>query len=292
MNLRSLAAVTALILVALCAGAAAQESNPYSAAAVGDHLAALRQTAGHDFTVQWEPPFAVAGDPGPGAVQFVATNTVRWATSRLKAEYFSRDPRHIIDIWLFKDDESYRRHARRLFHDNPTTPYGYYSPKDRALVMNISTGTGTLVHEMVHAFMGANFESCPAWFNEGLASLYEQCGEKSGRIHGYPNWRLPKLQEAIRAGTLPTFKQLTGTSADEFYGRTTNRAYNEQYAQARYLCYALQERGLLRDFFREFRDHIDTDPTGYISLRKTLGEKDMSVFQRKWEAEILLLHFP
>ena len=31
-----------------------------------------------------------------------------------------------------------------------------------------------LVHEMVHPFMDADFPACPAWFNEGLASLYEQ----------------------------------------------------------------------------------------------------------------------
>jgi len=28
-----------------------------------------------------------------------------------------------------------------------------------------------LVHEIVHPFMRANFPECPAWFNEGLASL-------------------------------------------------------------------------------------------------------------------------
>src|SRR5204863_118348 len=134
----------------------------------------------------------------------LATNTIAWASSRLKQEFFSRAPEQIVDVWLFKDDASYRKHARQLFGDSPTTPFGYYSHEHHALVMNISTGTGTLVHEMVHAFMPANFPGCPAWFNEGLASLYEQCGEKSGRIVGFPNWRLPKLQEAIRSGKVPT----------------------------------------------------------------------------------------
>ena len=51
--------------------------------------------------------------------------------------------------------------------------------------MNISTGGGTLVHEIVHPFVAANFPNCPAWFNEGLGSLYEQSGEVNGAIHGY-----------------------------------------------------------------------------------------------------------
>jgi hypothetical protein len=262
---------------------------PYGASAVSNHLAALKQRAGRAFTVAWEPPFAIAGDGEPTNVRFVATNTVRWATVKLKAAYFANDPRQIVDIWLFKDDPSYRHHARKLFGDSPETPFGYYSPKHRALIMNISTGTGTLVHEMVHAFMPANFEECPAWFNEGLASLYEQCGERSGGIHGFPNWRLPGLQKAIRDQKLPTFQQLTSTTTDQFYGRNSAAGYSEQYAQARYLCYYLQQRGMLGKFYREFRDNVATDPTGYASLQKVLGEPDMELFQKKWATEILLL---
>ena len=40
--------------------------------------------------------------------------------------------------------------------------------------MNIGPGPGTLSHELVHPYMEANFPNVPAWFNEGLASLYEQ----------------------------------------------------------------------------------------------------------------------
>lgn len=65
-----------------------------------------------------------------------------------------------------------RRHARELFDDAPGTPYGYYLPGHDAMIMNISTGGGTLVHEIVHPFMAANFPGSPTWFDEGLASLY------------------------------------------------------------------------------------------------------------------------
>ena len=47
----------------------------------------------------------------------------------------------IIDIWLFKDKESYQRHTRELFGETPTTPFGYYSDEHRALIMNIATGS-------------------------------------------------------------------------------------------------------------------------------------------------------
>jgi len=108
------------------------------------------------------------------------SKTVSWTIHHLKRTYFKDDPQEIIDIYLFKDRDSYLGNTRELFHTVPSTPYGYYSPQNRALIMNISTGGGTLVHEMVHAFMPANFESCPPWLNEGLGSLYEACGEENG----------------------------------------------------------------------------------------------------------------
>src|SRR5262249_23917311 len=146
-----------------------------------------------------------------------------------------------------------------------------------ALIMNISTGGGTLVHEIVHPFVATNFPDCPDWFNEGLASLYEQSDEREGHIVGLTNWRLAGLQEAIRAGKLGSFEKLCATAApgatpSAFY--PTDRGTN--YAQARYLCYYFQERGLLRRYYREFLAHHDEDPTGYKTLQAVLAEKDMA----------------
>jgi len=212
-----------------------------------------------------------------------AEKTVKWAVDKLKQDYFTRDPDELIDVWLFKDDASYRTNALRLFGDTPTTPFGYYSARHHALVMNIATGGGTLVHEIVHPFMRANFPQCPAWFNEGLASLYEQSAEQNGHIRGLVNWRYTGLEKDIQAGKLISFRQLTAMSDNEFYGGPDNPNYSDHYAQARYLCYYLQEKGLLVKFYREFRDHATTDPTGYESLKRVLGVTDMDKFQKQWE---------
>ena len=255
------------------------------------HVAELRKTVPKEFTIIEQGPFVVLGDESPELVRRRAENTVQWAVDKLKRDYFQRDPAETIDIWLFKDDESYRRHARDLFNDKPTTPFGYYSPAHRALIMNISTGGGTLVHEIVHPFMRSNFPSCPAWFNEGLASLYEQSTERHGRIRGETNWRLAGLQEAIRAGRILSFQKLTSLSDESFYGGNGNKNYSQFYAQARYLCYYLQERGLLVNYYREFSTNASKDPTGYDSLKKVLGESDMDGFKKNWEAFVLKLKF-
>ena len=157
--------------------------------------------------------------------------------------------------------------------------------------MNIATGGGTLVHEIVHPFIEANFPGCPAWFNEGLGSLYEQCAEREGRMVGLPNWRLKGLQRAIRAGALPSFKTLCSTSRRAFY-KGTHRHTN--YAQARYLLYELQQRGLLRAYYRKFHAARNTDPTGYRTLISVLNlnEQSMIAFEKQWRQKMLKLRYP
>jgi hypothetical protein len=236
-----------------------------------------------EFSIVVQPPFVVVGDEPAATVKDHSEHTVKWAVDKLKQDYFTKDPKEILDIWLFKDSASYERNAVTLFGSRPTTPYGYYSGTHKALVMNISTGGGTLVHEIVHPFIEANFPGCPAWLNEGLGSLYEQCGEVDGHIHGYTNWRLPGLQKAIEAGTVVSFKKLMSMDASTFYDDTRG----EHYAQARYLCYYLQQRGLLVKFYREFHAHQKNDPTGYQTLQRILRVRDMNAFKQRWEKYVL-----
>ena len=238
-----------------------------------------------DFSIVVQRPFVVVGDEPADSVKGHAEHTVKWAVDKLKQDYFSKDPKDILDIWLFKDSASYEKNALSLFGAKPSTPYGYYSSAHKALIMNISTGGGTLVHEIVHPFVEANFPACPAWLNEGLGSLYEQCGEVNGHIHGYTNWRLPGLQNAIRSGTVPSFRKLMAMDTTAFYDDTRGT----HYAASRYLCYYLQQKGLLVKFYREFQAHQKNDPTGYQTLQRILRTRDMNAFQRRWEKEVLSL---
>ena len=276
-----------LLVASLSCGTPTLVAANVTNTALADHLLTLKQTTPAGFTVVLAPPFVVLGDESPERVRQHAEQTVKWAVDKLKRDYFKTDPTEIIDVWLFKDDASYRQHAKLLFNDTPTTPFGYYSPAHHALVMNISTGGGTLVHELVHPFMRANFPKCPAWFNEGLASLYEQSADKDGHILGLINWRYTGLAKAIKDGKLISFQKLMAMTDEEFYGGQSNPGYSEHYAQSRYLCFYLQEKGLLTKFYREFVTGAKQDPAGYETLKRVLEEKDMVAFQKKWEQFIL-----
>lgn len=240
-----------------------------------------------DFKIVIQKPFVVIGDEDERKVRQRAESTVGWAAKRLKERYFDKDPNEILDVWLFKDKDSYNTHAMQLFGKKPTTPFGYYSSYHRSLVMNISTGGGTLVHEIVHPFIESNFTDCPSWFNEGLASLYEQCRDNDGTIWGSTNWRLRGLQLAIEDDRVPSFKELCSTTRDEFY----NQDRGTNYAQARYLCYYLQEHGKLVRFYETFRDNVGSDPTGLASLKAVLGTDDLRQFQVEWQRYVAKLRF-
>jgi hypothetical protein len=264
------------------------ESTGFTNADYVLHIQKLRKKLPSDeFHVVVQKPFVVVGDESLAQVRSRSVNTIKWAIDRLKKDFFSGDPDHIIDVWLFRDKTSYEENVLALFGSAPSTPYGYYSPRQRVLVMNISTGGGTLVHEIVHPFVAANFPACPAWLNEGLGSLYEQCMDHKGHIWGRTNWRLKGLQQAIVDKKVPPFSALCGTTTQQFYGEDPGT----NYSQARYLCYYLQERGLLVRYYHQFRKSIADDPGGYKTLMSILEVTDMEKFQQEWEKYVMTLRF-
>jgi hypothetical protein len=286
----SLLEMSATDLLVSCAESRAAENTANTGETnISLHLEHLSKKVPGGFTIVVQPPFIIIGDEPADVVHRRALSTVKWAVAKLKQDFFQQDPQETIDIWLFKDDASYTNHAQLLFHDTPTSRFGYYSAANRALIMNIATGGGTLVHEIVHPFMRENFPACPPWFNEGLASLYEASAEKEGHIQGLINWRFKILEKAIKACKTVSFEKLTSMSETEFYGGTS---YSDYYAQARYLCYYLQEKALLIKFYKEFKAKAKWDPTGYATLQHVLGESDMLAFQKKWEEFILGVRKP
>ena len=254
------------------------------------HIERLRKENGAlgKLTYVVEKPFVIAGDEAPAVVRKRAESTVRWAVRQFRKLYFPNDPDRIITIYLFGSRRSYEAGCKALTGEAPTTPFGFYSPSTARMVMNIATGGGTLVHELFHAFIPTNFPRCPTWINEGMASLYEQSSERNGTIVGLTNWRLAGLQRAIRARAAGSFQALAAMTAGQFYG--DDRGVN--YAQARYLFYYLQEKGLLAEFYRRARKDIAKDPTGYAALLAVLKTTDEGEFRKTWERFCMGLRFP
>src|SRR5258708_36148519 len=119
----------------------------------------------NSFTVIIQRPFVVIGDESAADVKKHSEQTVKWAVDKLQQDFFAKDPKEILATWLVRDATSYEKNALVLFGETPTTPYGYYSSAHKALIMNISTGGGTLVHDIINPLLGAHFSACAPLFH-------------------------------------------------------------------------------------------------------------------------------
>jgi hypothetical protein len=228
-----------------------------------------------------EEPFVVASVGVDAADARRARRVVRWAVDQLRRMFGTPDPEHIVTIWLFPDDRTYRLRAWSLFEQRPRTPYGYYTPQYRAILLDLATGTGTLVHELIHPMLAVDFPACPPWWGEGFASLFEECDEVDGEMRGLPNWRLPELRAAISASTLPPLTALLRMPAHAFHGEGESL----HYARARCLCRHLQEKRLLRRFYAAFERARTNDRTGERTLAGVVG--DLGVYEQALHAYAL-----
>jgi hypothetical protein len=277
-------------LLCLCA-LAMVSAAPATQPTMTDQCKALAATwndrfVAEKFDVLIASPFVIAGNTGRLELGAHRDRTILAAKDALTATYFKTPVDRPILILLFADAGSYQKLCLKWFGERNLPHYGLYRHRDRTMLMNIATGGGTLVHELTHALIAADFPNVPDWFNEGFASLYEQCSIDGPRITGHTNWRLAGLQKAIRAGTIRPIAEMI--EDDDF--RHGDRV-GINYAQARYLMYYLQQQGKLTAYYTKFRDGHEDDPSGLETLKAVLGTKDLAAFDKQWQAWVLTLRF-
>lgn len=247
-----------------------------------------RERLGAPCKVVARAPFVVAGDLSEADLDDWYQRTIAPAARAMAHTYFRSPPTEPITILLFSGEASYNHYAERLFGERDISIYGYYKPLERTLVMNIGTGGGTLVHELTHALVDFDFPKIPDWFNEGLASLHEQCRfrEDAGGpwIEGVENWRLPGLQKAIRSDKLRSLSALI--QEKDFRGRQEGI----NYAQARYFCMYMQRQGVLADFYHAFRNNRDRDPRGARTALGMFPGKTWQQLDQDFQAWVLTLN--
>ena len=228
--------------------------------------AEMKRDIGRGAVARRVGPFVACGDLDAEAMERV-TGTIGRSHEAFRKQFFATDADKPIRVYLFPTAASYEAYCSDRLGREASSPYGFYLSATRSLVMNIGTGTGTLVHEMAHALIDFDFPDIPSWFNEGFASLFEQCNLVDGKIRGLVNWRLKELRRGLQEdGTFLPFDRLTAFTGRDFY----EKGSGFRYAEARYLCLYLQEKGLLETYYAKFRDARAQDPTGYATLKAVL----------------------
>ena len=241
------------------------EPDPKAVAKLKEELRAQLDAT---FQIIQVGPWVVATDLSAAEAPRFTKYTMASYAAAIQRQLFTAHPRsEPVKVYLFGDKGSYEAWNQKLFGEKPDTPYGYFSRQRNAMVMNIGTGGGTLLHEMVHAMAEPDFPEIPAWLNEGLGSLFEQASQRGRKVIGITNWRLAGLQESLNKGTATKVKDLLAMSDAVFYGARSG----QNYAAARYLMQYLQEQGKLEEFYTRIRDKQDAD--ALTTLRAVCGNK-------------------
>jgi len=233
------------------------------------HVAAadLIRRLGEQHRVIVKTPFVLAGNLSEADLQRNYHSTIEPIVHALKRSYFQTPPNQPISIVMLTNVDQYRRVAEQLDHYDAVNYHGYYQRGERRIVLDLSSGNGTLAHEVTHALMAFDFPEAPEWFDEGLASLHEQgqFSEDGETLIGHHNWRLLSLQQAMQSNQIKPIETLVSGHSFRQEGEGLH------YAQVRYLCLYLQQEGLLKTYYHRFRGSAANDPTGLQTLIEALG---------------------
>jgi hypothetical protein len=223
------------------------------------------RTQGLGLQVVVRVPFVVAGDGDEAALDRWHGETLGPAAALFATEYFDAPPSQPITVLLLRDRDRYRGQAERILGHVSVSSHGFYRDHLRMMVVNVQSGPGAVLHELVHAMMAFDFPEAPSWLREGLAAIYEE-GLIPPSPAG-PGRRLPVLLDSIRRGELRTLESLVQAADFDDSRQSVN------YAQAQQFCWFLHQQGLLGRVYRQVRDNYPRDPSGEATVRRLLGHR-------------------
>lgn len=255
------------------AGPAADAGPPYDLAAdLGAKRALAMQDLGKQATTAVvSDVFLLVFPEGAGAA--VAQQRARegerivWAFMDGK---FTNKPFRAVAAYLFTSSVAYQGFCKRTTGKACISPFGYYEPDTRRIIMNGAGLYGTFTHEIVHTFVEADFPEAPTWLNEGIASVFEQPYYDASGIHGAKNWRYPRLMSGFQAEPQTLRLRTLLTMSDDTFRGTKEDLH---YAFARYVCQWLDVQGKLWPFYHRYRDTFAKDATGVSAFVAITGKE-------------------
>jgi hypothetical protein len=259
------------MLVAIVAWSSASRAAPDAPYDLAGDVAARVAAARRDFgaaspTSVEGDVFVVAGPAAAGTAKFIRDTLAAYFNGR-----FDKRPARALSVYMFASAAPYEAFCKKRWNEPCLSPYGFYHPDPRIIVMNAGPGIGTLSHELVHPIVESDFPRAPTWINEGIASLFEApVMPRPGEIHGAKNWRFPRLVAGLASP-----KERDEAKLGALFGMSDARFRDDRerlhYATARYVCQWLDARGQLWPFYRRWRDSYASDPSGARAFAAVTG---------------------
>jgi PDZ domain len=131
----------------------------------------------------------------------------------------------------------------------------------------------TLRHEFLHVLHWRSMtrlnQRHPIWIQEGVCSLVEDYDVVNNEVSPSTSWRTNTVQRMRSAGVLVPIRQLATKTNDHFHGQRRMGLY----AQSRAVFLYLWQKGKLKDWYARYTAEFSEDPTGVLSLERTVGMK-------------------
>lgn len=183
----------------------------------------------------------------------------------LQRRYGARLPDKFITVQLVATSHDLVGMARKVHGLKASeSTLGYTFQNDLSISGAVATtAIGTLLHELTHLAVRANFGDIPSWLDESLASLYETSTASGDDYFGQPNWRGPILK-ASGLGRFSLAELVASMSADQIGNESGEQRLLQrpdqmaaQAALGRYLAMYLQQKGKLGAVYDAFHNKPD-----------------------------------
>jgi hypothetical protein len=208
---------------------------------------------------------------------------VRQALPALYNNRFSRRSSRPVSAYLFDNPASYDGFCKTRYRDKCPSPLGVYTSSIREIIAGQHNGVSTVIHELVHPIVEADFPKAPRWLREGISALFETPVISGTEIHGTEGWRSKNLHDPSQPGQPASLAALFSLPDDAFsdVGPDPLNAY----AFARFACQWLDSPTQdLWKFYQRWRDNVGADPTGEKSFAEVVGQSPSEANEawQKW----------
>ena len=268
--------------------AAAETVKPSPAPpATGTDLAAEAKGIAEAAQKQYGPDYAIQLDAQRHVVYVSALSPALLASTVQRMGAFADAQRHLLFRrelpWnvtvILPTVADYRKSVPRA------KALGFYREETRT-VQSISL-SDVLFHEFTHALHHADQVAAgqrhAAWVCEGLATLFQRCECREGKLEVLPARDLGTLQEALRADKAQPLVALCAAPHGAFSDDTQAELL---YAEAHYVMFYLHRLGKLEAFYQAYKADYGKDPSGALAIEKTLG-KPLGDADSDWRAWVL-----
>lgn len=166
-------------------------------------------------------------------------------------------PRQDVVVYLFSDEESYRRYLDGIHPDLPPRRAYFVGTRNELAVYTYwgERIQEDLRHEYTHGLLHASLAGVPLWLDEGLAEYFEVPGSTPGGMNGdYPQ----QLAMAVANGWKPDIERLEQL---EEFSQMQRIDYQESWAWVHYLMHSSPDtRQTLLAYINDLKDSPHPSP--------------------------------